>query len=504
MMRSHNFSTARSRRCAGTASCTACRSRSRAWRCSIARTSSPSRRRPPTSWWRSPGASRRPGRPATTRSPTRRARRSTTRHGCTASAGASSTTPAGRRSTRDAAIASVAFVEALAAEDLLPPESTGVVAAQLFNDGRAALTINGPWFVGEIAPGVPFGVAPLPTVSATGKPAAPLVEIEALLMPARGHAPAAATAFALWLAGPRGGAHPRAHRPPDGGGARGVGRSRDRARSSPGGVPRAAGGDGADAERRRRSGRSGSRSTRRCARCCAAPPARGRRCSQAQKRVLEALRPPPPPVSRDALRARCFALVAHRARRRGRVARARARGGLPAVRAQSAAYAYLAPAAVAMVVLVFVPFAVGAGMSLFHHDAGHWTFIGLSNFIDILASRDAPHHRSAELLLHARGHGAVDRGQRGAPRPHRRDAGAAPARSAAQAARRLSRAADRAVGRAQLHHRAHLEGHVPAAVRRHQRPPRRGRARTRSPGSRASGRRSRPTSSPTSGSASRS
>jgi arabinogalactan oligomer / maltooligosaccharide transport system permease protein len=45
---------------------------------------------------------------------------------------------------------------------------------------------------------------------------------------------------------------------------------------------------------------------------------------------------------------------------------------------------------VAMAVLVFVPFAVGAGMSLFWHDGGRWTFIGLSNFGDILASRDAP------------------------------------------------------------------------------------------------------------------
>src|SRR3954471_105756 len=43
-----------------------------------------------------------------------------------------------------------------------------------------------------------------------------------------------------------------------------------------------------------------------------------------------------------------------------------------------------------MVVLVFVRFTVGAGMSLFWHDAGHWTFIGLRNFTDILASRDAP------------------------------------------------------------------------------------------------------------------
>src|SRR5262249_54413489 len=70
--------------------------------------------------------------------------------------------------------------------------------------------------------------------------------------------------------------------------------------------------------------------------------------------------------------------------------RARARGGLAAVRTQPSAYAYLAPAATAMLVLVFVPFAVGAGMSLFWHDAGHWTFIGLSNFGRILASREAP------------------------------------------------------------------------------------------------------------------
>src|SRR5439155_18677400 len=54
------------------------------------------------------------------------------------------------------------------------------------------------------------------------------------------------------------------------------------------------------------------------------------------------------------------------------------------------AWAYLAPAAVAMLVLVFVPFTVCAGMSLYWHDAGKWTFIGLRNFSDILASRDAP------------------------------------------------------------------------------------------------------------------
>ena len=43
-----------------------------------------------------------------------------------------------------------------------------------------------------------------------------------------------------------------------------------------------------------------------------------------------------------------------------------------------------------MVVLVVVPFAVGAGMSLFHFDGASWRFVGAANFADILASRDVP------------------------------------------------------------------------------------------------------------------
>jgi len=285
------------------------------------------------------------------------------------------------------AIASAAFIESLAAAELLPPESTGVVAAQLFNDGRAALTINGPWFVGEIARGVPFGVAPLPTVSATGKPAAPLVEIEAVLMPARGHAPEAAAAFALWLAGGEA-ARIRAR----------IGRQTVAARAA-----------WDDPEIARDPILSAFRAQLAATVPMPSSPAirqvweplnqalrkvlRGATSArpamlEAQKRVVEALRPPPPRAP-GAPYAALFGVVlvgaAAWAWRRGRAA-----GGLPAARAQSAAYAYLAPAAIAMIVLVFVPFAVGAGMSLFWHDAGHWTFIGLRNFADILASRDAP------------------------------------------------------------------------------------------------------------------
>src|SRR5207248_3813979 len=62
----------------------------------------------------------------------------------------------------------------------------------------------------------------------------------------------------------------------------------------------------------------------------------------------------------------------------------RAQGG------QKFAWWYMAPSAVAMIVLVFVPFSVGGGMSLFHYGDGKWTFIGFRNFIDILSCGFAP------------------------------------------------------------------------------------------------------------------
>jgi arabinogalactan oligomer/maltooligosaccharide transport system permease protein len=48
---------------------------------------------------------------------------------------------------------------------------------------------------------------------------------------------------------------------------------------------------------------------------------------------------------------------------------------------------YVAPAAAGILVLVLVPFAFGVGLSFFHHDTGKYTFVGLANFVDILASR---------------------------------------------------------------------------------------------------------------------
>jgi arabinogalactan oligomer / maltooligosaccharide transport system permease protein len=48
---------------------------------------------------------------------------------------------------------------------------------------------------------------------------------------------------------------------------------------------------------------------------------------------------------------------------------------------------YVSPAAAGILVLVVIPFSVGISLSLFHHEAGDYTFVGAANFVDIIASR---------------------------------------------------------------------------------------------------------------------
>ena len=75
---------------------------------------------------------------------------------------------------------------------IVPPESSSTVSTSLFNDGKAAMAISGPWMLGEINPKLNFGVAPLPTVSGTGKPASPFLGAEGIMISARSTRKAAA------------------------------------------------------------------------------------------------------------------------------------------------------------------------------------------------------------------------------------------------------------------------------------------------------------------------
>ena len=43
-----------------------------------------------------------------------------------------------------------------------PDEASSALVSQLFNSGRAATAISGPWFLSQIDRGVPYAVAPMP------------------------------------------------------------------------------------------------------------------------------------------------------------------------------------------------------------------------------------------------------------------------------------------------------------------------------------------------------
>jgi arabinogalactan oligomer / maltooligosaccharide transport system substrate-binding protein len=64
-------------------------------------------------------------------------------------------------------------------DGILPAEPSTALITSLFNDGKAAIVFNGPWFLGEIAKSVDYGLAPLPTLDeAGGKPMRPWMTVE--------------------------------------------------------------------------------------------------------------------------------------------------------------------------------------------------------------------------------------------------------------------------------------------------------------------------------------
>jgi len=77
-------------------------------------------------------------------------------------------------------VEALAWVRKLREEGLLPREVTGAMIESLFNQGKAAMIVTGPWFLRDIKPGVDFRVAPLP-----GGPAGlarPFLSVEGLIL----------------------------------------------------------------------------------------------------------------------------------------------------------------------------------------------------------------------------------------------------------------------------------------------------------------------------------
>ncbi len=82
---------------------------------------------------------------------------------------------------------------------ILPEEPSSTLVTSLFNQGRAAMVISGPWMLGEIAPGVNYRVVPLPVNSDSGLPLAPWVAVEGLFLSPWSKNPAAAVALMDYL-----------------------------------------------------------------------------------------------------------------------------------------------------------------------------------------------------------------------------------------------------------------------------------------------------------------
>jgi arabinogalactan oligomer/maltooligosaccharide transport system substrate-binding protein len=92
------------------------------------------------------------------------------------------------------AAAAMMFARKLVAGGVAPADAQAPMVASLFNAGKAATVISGPWFMTDIVKGVPWQVVTMPIVSATGKHAAPFLGAESILMSAYARDKAAAFA----------------------------------------------------------------------------------------------------------------------------------------------------------------------------------------------------------------------------------------------------------------------------------------------------------------------
>ena len=282
--------------------------------------------------------------------------------------------------------ASVEFVRRMLQEwKIVPEEATAVLVAQLFNTQKAAFVISGPWFIGEIADSVNWKMAPLPVVSATGRPARPFLTVEAAFISATSSQPDKALAFATFLGSTESAAlratvasQPiatlAAYDEPEVAALESLQIFRQQLDAA---VPMS------NNPKMRSVWEPANTAMRQVLRGAAEPQFA---LTQATKRIEIFTRPAPeeasPTVTVLVVSLFLFVLCVIVFRQnRGTNLWARMRRSYPA-------YVYLAPAMVAMLVLVVTPFVVGSAISLFAHREGEFTFVGLQNFASILLSQD--------------------------------------------------------------------------------------------------------------------
>ena len=89
-------------------------------------------------------------------------------------------------------------------DQILPAEPSTALITALFNDGKAAMIFNGPWFLGEISKNIDYGLALLPKIKEAGNtPMKPWMTVEGALIAAPSKSKDAAYDFIKYLTGSR-------------------------------------------------------------------------------------------------------------------------------------------------------------------------------------------------------------------------------------------------------------------------------------------------------------
>ena len=281
---------------------------------------------------------------------------------------------------------SMDYVAGLVRDGDLPPEADGAKVSTLFTEGRVAFVVSGPWFLGDLPGDLDFAVSPLPRLDASGALLQPFLTVESLFVAANADAsPAHMRQVVELLAGLRGSMRRAVE------GRQVIPHIEAREAPAIAADPLLAAflqqADNALPTPNRPEMSVVWEPANRALRAVIAGNMKsGPALTRAQGEAESFLRPPPEAAAPEPYLALGFGLLVVL----GIVGlrRARQEDWIGGARKSKVAYAYLAPAAVGMTAVVVLPFLVGAAVSLFAHRDGEFTFVGLHNFIRILASSD--------------------------------------------------------------------------------------------------------------------
>jgi len=286
---------------------------------------------------------------------------------------------------RDKNAASIDFVKQLTDNGYLPEEPSSSLVAQLFNNSKAAFVLNGPWFMGEIKPNIDYDVIGVPSVSSKGNKATPFLTVEGVLLSSRSNKKESALRFAHYLASRVGsqirleqGNQAVAYKPIYNSLKDTIDPKILQFTNLVGDtIPMP------NTPLMRSVWEPASQALRKVLRGSATP-VDALKGAQHQIKIVTR----PAPQSANPFIYILIALVVLLAGCWLAFRKMKKSDTLAQMKASGTAYAYVAPAALGILVIVFVPFIVGTAVSLFSHRAGEFTFVGLSNFWNILSCAD--------------------------------------------------------------------------------------------------------------------